>query len=129
MISWDQDLSVISREGYASLTWKPVDAAVSYSVRDQRDVEVYQGPFTQAFVSGLPDGTHTFDVLAMDATGLQIAATSESVAVNVKHWPLVQALILFGVGLVVSLVMAVVIVRGAISTKREQVSSTAEVSN
>ena len=128
-VAWDQELSVISREGYASLTWKPVDGAVSYSVRDQRDVEVYQGPFAQAFASGLPNGKHTFDVVAFDVSGLPIASTSESVTIDVKHWPLMQALLLFGMGLLVSLAMAIVLVLSAVVTKREQGSSTAEVSN
>ncbi|MEZ6089904.1 MAG: hypothetical protein R3C05_18130 [Pirellulaceae bacterium] len=126
-IAWEEDASIVSREGYASLIWRPVDGAIDYSVRDQRDVEVYQGPFTQAFVSGLPDGEHAFAVIAFDASGSEIARTSQPKIVAVDHWPLLQSLVLFGIGLVVSVAMTVVIVRGATSVKRQQMNSRSEV--
>lgn len=101
------------REGYVSLAWPDIAEAASYRVTDAQGDVVYAGEFAQAFVSGLPDGSHSFDVAALDADGQTIAQSTTPATVNVRHWPLWQALLAFGIGLVVFIILIGSIIRGA----------------
>src|SRR6056297_370504 len=102
-----------SRAGYVGLEWNTLKAAAEYVVTDQRGQAVYRGTVPIAFVSGLPDGQHTFWVSATDADGEVLAVATEPAILNVQHWPLSLALSLFGVGLLAFLTLVAILFFGA----------------
>ncbi len=105
------------REGYVSLEWNPVDSAVEYVVSGSNGEVPYRGAFPQAFVSGLSDGDYTYAVAAFDDRGQQIATSEIPATVVVEHWPVWQAALLFGIGLVVFLVVIALILRGSMAER------------
>lgn len=107
-----------AREGYVSLAWNELASATSYIVSDSAGNVRYRGEFPQAFISGLADGPHTFNVVAKDALGNQLAASTEPAVVNVRHWPMWQAMTAFGFGLAVFLVLVGVIIQGSLANRR-----------
>jgi len=102
------------REGYVTLNWQSNEIASEYRVADKTGDEMYRGEFTQAFISGLADGTHTFVVEALDGDGQVVARSRQVATVQVSHWPMWQAITSFVAGLVVFLVLIGVIVRGSL---------------
>ena len=74
----------------------------------------YRGVMTEAFISGLSDGTYLFHVRAFDNAG-SIIATAKPTTVLVHHWPVSYAIALFTIGFAVVMGVIVVIVRGAIA--------------
>ena len=107
------------REGYVSLSWNALDRAVEYVVSDSDGDIPYRGAFTQAFVSGLSDGEYRYTVAAFDESGRQIATSRLPAKVVVEHWPLWQALMLFGIGLFVFLIIIALILRGSLADRAE----------
>jgi hypothetical protein len=105
------------REGYVTLEWNGVDAAQTYSVSDERSIEVFRGGTPQAFISGLPNGEHLFTVTAIDGSGLVIARSTKPATVLVEHWSLGFALSLFACGLVVLAALIGVLVWGTRTEK------------
>ena len=104
----------VSRAGYVTVIWSEYPGAWSYRLVNREQTELYRGAFTQAFVSGLPDGRYAFTVMALDRSGKVLAETEEPFTVSVEHWPLSQAWLLFGTGLIVFVCLVLVIVRGAV---------------
>lgn len=100
------------REGYVTLDWNKVDSAAFYSVTDKDSTEVFHGTFPQAFISGLPDGDHRFNVAAFDGKGELIASSTTAATVSVQHWSLGLAMSLFGCGLIVLLAVIGVLIWG-----------------
>jgi hypothetical protein len=109
------------REGYLSLSWNSIPVAVQYQLRDDAGGLIYEGPLSEAFVSGLADGTYRFHVTALDATGHLLATSDVPATVHVEHWSLPFALSLFSTGLVVFLVLVGLLRRGSLLAAREQV--------
>lgn len=103
----------IARAGNASLTWWPHPEADAYRLRDEDRNLLYQGRFTRAFVSGLPDGEQRFWVSAIDAQGNEIAQGPEPAVVVVQHWPAELAWGLFAIGAVVVGCLVAVLIAGA----------------
>jgi hypothetical protein len=101
------------REGHVTLRWQRLEIAAGYEVLDADGRVVYQGVASEAFLSGLPDGEHSFVVRGIDAEGAVVARADEPIVVVVKHWPLSQAIALFVVGLIVVLSVMIVLLRGA----------------
>ncbi len=113
------------REGHVSLNWNSIEGVEEYRLTDETGAVLYRGAFERAFMSGLPDGRHTFTLEALDAEG-QVLATSERPAVvQVEHWPLEQALALFAVGFVVVVALVTVIITGAVRSRASGASSSA----
>ena len=110
------------REGHVSLSWNRVEEVQEYRLTDDRGVVVYRGEFERAFVSGLPDGTHTFFLQAFDADGQLLASSESPAVVEVQHWPLQYALASFLVGLIVVVALIAVIITGAFRTRAGDVS-------
>jgi len=106
-----------AREGHATLTWNRLTEASSYRVSNGDGSVLYRGAFPQAFVSGLEDGKHRFTVTALDAAGQPLAISPTPAVVMVRHWPLVQALLLFTIGGLVFIALVVVLVYGAITCR------------
>ena len=100
------------REGHVTLRWERREGVAGYEVLDQDGRMIYQGVASEAFLSGLPDGEHQFVVRGIDSEGRTIAQADAPIVVEVKHWPLAQALVLFVIGLVVVLSVMGVILRG-----------------
>ncbi len=101
------------REGHVTLRWQPLEIADGYEVLDADGRVVFQGVASEAFLSGLPDGEHSFQVRGSDAQGTVVARADRPIVVVVKHWPLSQAIVLFVVGLIVVLAVMSVLLRGA----------------
>ncbi|MCA9185297.1 MAG: hypothetical protein R3E01_05770 [Pirellulaceae bacterium] len=103
-----------SDAGHATLRWEPVPASGSYRIVEANDSDAvyYEGSQTQAFLSGLENGEYAFHVLAHDTSQRQIARSQKAIVVQVSHYSLSQALLLFAIGLVVVVIMLGVIVRG-----------------
>ncbi|WP_153558221.1 hypothetical protein [Roseimaritima sediminicola] len=100
-------------EGHLSLKWNEVEAATEYRVVDERDVTMYRGHVPQAFISGLADGEHRFEVFAVDARGEVLAETETPATVHVQHWSLTSAFGLFACGAVVLVSVLLVLLWGA----------------
>lgn len=115
-IEFDQTEFRPAREGYASLRWNAVAEATEYRLSDAQGKVLYRGEFPQAFVSGLPDGTHEYRVQANDAYGNLLAESSRPAILRVAHWPMSQAIGSFLVGLVVFAALVGVIIRGQRAT-------------
>lgn len=109
------------REGYFTLHWNEIAGATSYQVTDSDGKTVYDGVSAKSFHSGLTDGTYSFSVRAIGAGGV-LASTSDPAVVTVRHWKLRDALMLFAVGLLVVVAIAVVIVRGALLSSASYVA-------
>ncbi len=121
------------REGHVTLRWQRLEIAAGYEVLDEDGRVVYQGVAGEAFLSGLPDGEHSFLVHGIDAEGTVVARAEEPIVVVVKHWPLSQAIALFIVGLIVVLAVMGVLLRGAaeggvnVAAERSAESATGDV--
>ena len=101
------------REGYLTLQWNDVTGAERYEVFDSQGRVAYSGSLPKAFLSGLSDGTYRYSVRAVSESDAIIAVSKESAVVNVSHWPMRYVVVLFSVGLIVVVTVAIVIVRGA----------------
>lgn len=104
------------REGYFTLKWNPIAKAVRYEVVDRENVVAFNGTTNQAFLSGLEDGEYRYRVRAFDKSGALLAESSQPAEVLVDHWSMQLVSILFAVGLVVVLAVAIVLVIGANSS-------------
>lgn len=120
-------------EGYVSLQWDDIlsdrMSASRYQVYDQDNSVVYRGSLPMAFVSGLADGEYEFWVEAIDADGKLLARSTEPARVEVEHWSLSQAMLLFGIGLTVFLFLVAVIVHGTLSQGTRSDRSSAQAGN
>ncbi|WP_146534331.1 hypothetical protein [Rubripirellula reticaptiva] len=85
------------------MTWNEVIGATRYQVRDSKGVSFYDGILPEAFISGLPDGQHSFSVKAYSDDGGLVGASQTAAVITVDHWSMTQAWVCFGVGLVVVL--------------------------
>ena len=121
-LAFEDALHTGLREGHVSLSWNRVEEVQEYRLTDDRGVVVYRGEFERAFVSGLPDGTHTFFLQAFDADGQLLASSESPAVVEVQHWPLQYALASFLVGLIVVVALIAVIITGAFRTRAGDVS-------
>jgi hypothetical protein len=101
------------REGYVTLSWNEVASAAGYRVVDADNHEVYSGLLPEAFISGLPNGVHRFQVSALDTAGQMIVASTQPATVRVEHWDLSYALVLFALGGTTVLAVLSVIVKGS----------------
>ena len=104
------------REGYQTIRWVMLERAARYDVVDARDRLFYSGEQNEAFISGLPDGEHAFNVRAYREDGTLIGASRTPVVIVVQHWPMGQAWALLAMGTVVFVVMIGLIVFGAAQT-------------
>lgn len=111
-----------------TLQWNAVREASAYElVRSDLEAPIYSGPFTQAFVSGMPDGQYSFDVRALAPSGETLAESTRPARVRVDHWPLGLVAALFGVGLIAAVSVIVVIIRGAWTGRNSKMDGSAEV--
>ncbi|WP_236620893.1 hypothetical protein [Rhodopirellula sallentina] len=101
------------REGYQALQWNEIEGASRYQVLDADGYSYYDGTLTEAFISGLPDGEHTFEIQAFSADNVLVGVTDQPAVIEVHHWPMSQAWASFAVGLVVFLAMIGLIIVGA----------------
>ena len=88
--------------------------ATEYRLIDEAGRDVYVGSSTSAFVSGLPDGSFQFRVRAYDSSDTLIGEGGLPMTVQVNHWSLLYAAILFLIGLTVVAAVVWVIVTGAL---------------
>lgn len=112
------------REGYVTLSWNVKPQASEYQLISSDGQTVYRGALPQAFVSGLADGSHTYDVVALDAKGEVIARSSVSAVVQVQHWSLGLAGLLFACGLVVFVAIVALIVLGTLRSQAPSIVRT-----
>ncbi|OYP39141.1 hypothetical protein CGZ80_00385 [Rhodopirellula sp. MGV] len=111
-IAFGEDIPSRVREGYVSITWADVPDAARYEVIDRNGSVLHSGVFSQAFISGLPDGIYHYRVRALSGTGEPIAITPKELEVEVSHWPYRYVVPLLLVGLFVMLSVVGVIVAG-----------------
>lgn len=104
------------REGYVSLAWNDWPGAVAYRVTDSNGKTVYQGEFSEAFVSGLPDGSHRFSLVALDSGGEPINVVVPIATVHVAHWPMWQAMTSLVIGAVVFVLLIGAIIHGSFAS-------------
>ncbi|MEZ6133632.1 MAG: hypothetical protein R3C53_01860 [Pirellulaceae bacterium] len=102
------------REGYVSLEWNVVETAESYRLSTPDGQVYYQGSLPKAFVSGLSNGQYTFHIEALGPDENRIAISELPAIVNVEHWSMFQAMLLFSIGGAVLLALVVVLLVGAI---------------
>lgn len=137
-ITWTQARFENVREGYQALSWEPVPPPangafsfeganeVVYEVADLSGNVFYRGGLPEAFISGLPDGEHAFEVRALTETPAgeesMIAASRTPAVVSVNHWPMSQAWALLGVGAIIFGVLIGLIVIGDRTVRAESVS-------
>lgn len=107
-------------EGYVTLVWNKSPDAAAYRVTDTDGDTVYQGEFNQAFVSGLPNGTHKFSLVALNDRGQLLDIGVPIATVNVSHWPMWQAMTSLGIGAVVFVLLIGVIVHGTVAASKDQ---------
>jgi hypothetical protein len=88
-------------EGHTTLIWREDPEADGYRLLGEEGRVLYEGRFTQAFISGLPNGEHEFRVVAVDRFGQVISTGPAPVVVTVQHWDVNLAWGLFGLGAVV----------------------------
>ncbi|MCM2371506.1 hypothetical protein [Aporhodopirellula aestuarii] len=106
------------REGYQSLQWNEIEGANRYQVLDSDGNSYYEGGLPEAFISGLPDGEHTFVVQAFSVDEVLVGVTGQPAVIVVNHWPMSQAWASFGVGLIVFLAMIGLIGVGALRASK-----------
>lgn len=116
---------IASTEGHIKLEWSsPNNGEIIYEVEaaSSSDFEsperIYKGPDLASFISGKPNGTYYYRVRAMDASNADVSEWSDSVQFTVEHHPIELALTLAGIGTLVFLLTAFVVIRGA--NKQEQ---------
>lgn len=105
------------REGYQAVRWELLERATRYEVVDADGRTFYSGDQNEAFISGLPDGEHTFVVRAFGDDGELIGSSGMPVVIVVEHWPIGQAWALLALGAVVFVVMIGSIIVGAAQTR------------
>ncbi len=125
-LAWVQSRFDNVREGYQSLEWSEIEGAKRYQVLDSEGISYYSGNQPQAFISGLPNGQHTFEAQAFSADEVLIGISGRPAVIVVHHWSMAQAWTSFGVGLVVFLAMVGVIVVGASRASRTVAQAEAE---
>ena len=103
----------VAREGFVFLSWDKVANAVQYEVIDSEQRNQYRGVFPQAFISGLSNGNHRFEVIAYDPSNQVIARSGQPAELVVEHWSLRRAFILFFIGLAVFMAIIAVILIGS----------------
>lgn len=101
-ISFEQTRFDHVREGYQSLKWNDVPAVGRYQLRNADGVTFYDGIQAEAFVSGLPDGQHSFVVHAFSVDDVLIGVSETPAVIVVNHWSMTQAWTCFGIGALVS---------------------------
>ena len=134
-LAFEQTRFAEVRAGHVTLSWEPLAAAgpfgnesdreIEYRVRDESGAVLYRGDFPRAFISGLPDGTHRFELDAFDGDGNLVASAAEPASVEVSHWPMHYAWASFGAGLVVVTTLLFVIIGGALKSRRERLARVA----
>lgn len=135
MLAFEQTRFAEVRAGHVTLAWQPLpvagqpengaDPEIEYRVRDESGAVLYRGEFPRAFISGLPDGTHRFDLDAFDGDGNLVASAAEPALVEVSHWPMPYAWASFAAGSVVVATLLFVIIGGALKSRREQLERVA----
>lgn len=106
------------REGYVKISWKvPKDTSGNFIIQQSNDPTfkgeiktVYEGSDMATFVSGLPDGVYFYRVKHIIHE--KESKWSETLEVRVVHRSLVLAFSLFGLGAVVVLLTAGIIILG-----------------
>lgn len=129
-LAFEQTRFAEVRAGHVTLSWVPLaengtDREIEYRVRDESGAVLYRGDFPRAFISGLPDGTHRFELDAFDGDGDLVASAAEPALVEVSHWPMRYAWASFGAGLVVVTTLLFVIIGGALKSRRERLARVA----
>ncbi|WP_146513827.1 hypothetical protein [Rubripirellula amarantea] len=106
------------REGYQALQWNEIDGAARYEVINAEGVSYYDGAQAEAFISGLPDGRHVFDVQAFSDDDVLMGASQSPAVIDVEHWSMTQAWVSFGVGLAVFISLIGTIAWGSLRSLR-----------
>ena len=129
-IVFDELPPAANREGYLKLSWSELETADAYQLSDASGAIVYQGRLPKAFVSGLPDGEHEFQVVALDRSGQRVGHSRHGVSVVVSHWPMAMTWSLFGVGAVMTVSLFLTLAVGVARTRRsdEEISFKSEAS-
>jgi hypothetical protein len=127
LLGFDETEFPDAREGYLSLSWNELEGAAEYDVVDSQGRSQYKGIFPAAFISGLSDGVHGFEVMAYDGAGNLLARSAEPAVIEVKHWPQSQALLLFAVGLIVFLSIIAVLITGTLASGTSEMKAASDV--
>lgn len=105
------------QEGHTTLWWSTSPLATAYRLTTSAGDTVYAGHLPQAFVSGLPDGEHRFEVVGIDSAGEVVATGAEPIIVQVRHWDSRLAWTLFALGAVVVIALLIVLLIGVRTTR------------
>ncbi|NJK37793.1 MAG: hypothetical protein HC835_18465 [Oscillatoriales cyanobacterium RM2_1_1] len=90
------EATITSNTGYAQLTWEPENGPVELQQALDQEFSnpqtIYQGNNTSLFISGLRNGAYFYRLQATDGT------LSPPLTLEVQHYPLGQAWMLFALG-------------------------------
>lgn len=111
-VKFMHDKLLESEDGYIQLSWnnageRSVELQQARQPSFAEATTLYQGKNRSIMLSGLPNGTYFFRIRA--STDMW----SDTVTLQVSHYPIAQALILFVLGVLVFLSAAWVVIRGA----------------
>ncbi len=101
------------REGYVTLRWSEHPRTSLYRLVESNGTIYYEGPNTEAFLSGLEDGEYRFLVEALDSDGSVLLRSSFEEGLIVEHWSSKLVLTLLGTGGLVVSILALLIVWGS----------------
>lgn len=115
------DTTVINvQDGHIRLEWNgEEDATFELQRAPTEDFThpqtLYRGPDKASFISGLENGTYYFRIRELNADW------SDTLTLIVAHQSLKLAFTLFGIGGVVFILTVVVVVHGAMQTRKEEI--------
>lgn len=133
-VVFDQDLSQTVKAGHVRLSWKALEAGSLWHFQLQQDTlpdfttarTLYEGPDLATFRSGLPDGVFYFRVRGLDPSVGAAGSWSDTLTLTVAHHSRTFALWLMGLGAVVFLLTAGLVIIGAL--RDQDHSSTTPIS-
>lgn len=117
-----------TNQTHITLSWRAADEVEGLRFQlqqlletdDDEWVTVYEGADLASFRAGLPEGTHSFRIRAIDAED-QSGPWSPTLPVVVEYQPMRTAITLFIVGAVVFLSTCALVLGGAWRTRHETV--------
>ncbi len=109
----------LSRTGHFQLSWQYDGVGDQFELQEsihkdfRRLRTIYEGPDNARAMSGLPDGSYYYRVR------VNAGDWSDFVTVTVEHYPLSTAFTFLGLGAIVFLATAVLIIRGHIKHRND----------
>ena len=123
---FEQASPITSQDGHAQLNWaEPGDRDLLWQFELQYagsgdfadPIELYRGPDLARYLSGMPNGSRFYRIRAIHPETQETSPWSDTVEVKVEHQSLTLALSLAGLGAIVMLLTAGVVIVGSLREK------------